>query len=201
MRSQISFCLGLTETGPCGVLLERLALRERLETLLPTLVAEGQRAWPGVALSPGRFAEHLARSIRAIPEDLANALGALHATDLYLACACVHGDRSALEALDVHFLSRIDHHVLPVEKTVQFVDDVRQRMREELLLAGKRPVGKIADYSGRGPLAGWLRVVAVRTALNLRRSQATAPDTDDLDAAKRMNSCAPDPELDYLKTR
>ena len=48
------------------------------------------------------------------------------------------------------------------------VDDVKQELREKLLVAsGALP--RIADYLGEGPLTGWVRVSATRTALNLLR--------------------------------
>jgi RNA polymerase sigma-70 factor (ECF subfamily) len=58
---------------------------------------------------------------------------------------------------------------------------------------------KIGAYSGRGPLAGWVRVSAVRVAVSLRRAEhpAEAPREDALDPLVP----AVDPELDALKLR
>src|SRR5262245_5910057 len=58
----------------------------------------GRAAWPSVRLSPERFEAFLDERL---PQGAGAAqLEALHAADLYLACACAEGDRVALEALD-----------------------------------------------------------------------------------------------------
>jgi len=168
----------------------------RVEAMLARLVAEGTTAWPSVALDGERFVSHLARSV-AEGRDLA----AVHATDLFLACACAHGDRAALAALDEQFLAKLDRHIASVHAAPAFIDDVRQRLRE-LLFVGARDKPKIADYSGHGPLLKWLRVVAIRTALNLRRGHAASAFADDFEPdVVDVAANGPDPELDYLKAR
>jgi RNA polymerase sigma-70 factor (ECF subfamily) len=47
------------------------------------------------------------------------------------------------------------------------------------LLLDERGDPKIATYSGRGPLDGWLRVVLARTALTLLRRRSVEPVTTD----------------------
>jgi RNA polymerase sigma-70 factor (ECF subfamily) len=59
---------------------------------------------------------------------------------------------------------------------------------------GKTP--KIAEYSGKGALGGWLRVTAVRTALNHIRAASSGPKTKELGDEV---SLAADPELAYVK--
>jgi RNA polymerase sigma-70 factor (ECF subfamily) len=173
-----------------------------LEAALAKLVRDGQAAWPGVRVDPARYVAHVAHAIADVARGptLAGQLGALHAGDLFLAFACAHGDAAAHAALDRHFLGAVDRYVASVDTSPAFAAEVRQKMREELLVAPREAGAppKIAAYGGRGPLGGWLRVVAVRRALNLRRGKA-----DDLvldpDAGGGIASARPDPELDYLK--
>jgi RNA polymerase sigma-70 factor (ECF subfamily) len=100
----------------------------------------------------------------------------LHAGDLYLACACLHAVPDALAALErEHF----------------------ERLRAKLLVADSPDApARIATYSGRGSLGGWIRVAAVRLARDIARSErahARRDENSDLDAHQL------DPELGYLK--
>src|SRR5207237_504994 len=55
---------------------------------------------------------------------------------------------------------------------------------------------KIDEYSGRGTLGGWVRMLAVRAAIDLRRRRGErVPDLRDAQRA------AVDPELGYLSQR
>jgi len=79
-----------------------------------------------------------------------------------------------------------------------FVDEVRQSLREKLLVSRSGMPPRIAEYSGRGALANWVRVAALRAAVDLRRRDnepAAAKQEDDVVAA------AAAPDLLYLKER
>jgi RNA polymerase sigma-70 factor (ECF subfamily) len=83
----------------------------------------------------------------------------------------------------------IDRAIAHLAKDGVDRDEVLQRLRQKLFVGG----AKIREYSGRGPLAGWLRVAAVREALNLRRELRPGADVEEdepLDLAP-----ANDPEL------
>jgi RNA polymerase sigma-70 factor (ECF subfamily) len=122
-------------------------------------------------------------------------LQALHAADLYLACGCSLGDPSALAEFDARHLSQIGAFVAHIRTEPIFVDELRQFLREKLLLGNRETPPKIVDYAGRGPLGGWVRIAAIRTAYNLLRSTGTSPSVDPFDAA------GSDPELDFLKAQ
>ncbi len=121
----------------------------------------------------------------------------LHTGDLYVACACAIDAANARDGFARSFLSSIDGFVRHLDSSPGFADDVRQQVAEKLLLATP---AKLADYAGRGPLAAWIRVVAVRTALNLRaqRSPARMQTLDEVVAALPASA---DPELDFLRER
>lgn len=123
-----------------------------------------------------------------------NAFGA---DDLALARACAEGDKRALAAFERKYLSKVPTYVARIDRSEAFADEVCQRLREKLFVrSGGRP-GKIAEYTGRGPLAAWLRVAAVRTALNLKRSSTTGEGGD----GKELGAATGDPEIDYLRAR
>ena len=159
------------------------------EGRLSALVAKGREAWPKIAITPESFIEHLALHAKTI-----EALDAIHASDLYLACGAAQGDRAALASFEEHFMARVPDYVLRVRVGREVVDEVQQKLREHLLMGegGKAP--KIAEYSGKGALGGWVRVTAVRTALNHLRS--AGPATEGLGDEI---SLAADPELAFVK--
>ena len=58
-----------------------------------------------------------------------------------------------------------------VRSDAAFVDEVRQIVREKLLVAPTGSPPRLVELAGQGDLAGLVRVVALRTALNLRRDE------------------------------
>jgi RNA polymerase sigma-70 factor, ECF subfamily len=96
----------------------------------------------------------------------------------------------------------VPEYVLRVRVGRDVVDEVQQRLREVLLMGSAAGGGapKLAEYSGKGALGGWLRVSAVRMALNQIRdartsgASTTEPVTEDL-------AVGGDPELAFVKGR
>jgi RNA polymerase sigma-70 factor (ECF subfamily) len=141
---------------------------ERLEERLVTLLAAAERSWPGLGIDPICFVEHLARCIRAADDSLEAALERLHTSDLYLALGCASGERAAIEGFERHFMTEVPRYLSSLRLSRSCVDEAQQLLRAKLLVsAGGRP--RIAEYSGRGDLAGWLRVAAIRVAVDLQR--------------------------------
>lgn len=156
-----------------------------------TLLRAACEAWPGVESEPERFAAHV--------ESLRRAGGALpeHLADLYLAFATARGDAAALHAFDAHILAQLAPALRRVEASEDFVAEVRQALRVRLLVGSGEAPPRIAEYKGRAPLLAWVRVVAVRLALNLKRAEAPTASTEEL--LSELAASEPDPELRYLK--
>lgn len=157
-----------------------------------TLMQAAREAWPGIDLPLEPFTAHV--------ESLQRAGGAPpeHLSDLYLAFALTRGHAAALHAFDEHILARLAPAVLRVDASGDFVAEVLQALRLRLLVGDGDTPPRIAEYQGRGPLLAWVRVVAVRLALNLKRSEAPAASTEEL--LGELAASEPDPELRYLKT-
>jgi RNA polymerase sigma-70 factor (ECF subfamily) len=163
-----------------------------LEAALRRLFEEGERAWPGLALSPEAFVRHLA-SRRELPDDLA----VVRAADLYLACACASRVRGAVEAFDRAHLGKLDRYLARLRPSPSFVDEVRQVLGEKLFVGSGGAPPKIGEYDGEGALESWVRVIALRAAIDLQRQGgAVAPDE-----RGRDEPATGDPEIGYLKER
>jgi len=138
-----------------------------LEPMFEALVEQGRRAWPEIAMAGASLAKQLAQHI---PREasVVDVLAAIHAEDFYLATACLAGDRAAIAAFEAQFLSRVPAIVRRVTKTPTATDELLQQIRVAILTAtGGAP--RLAQYSGRGPLHGWVRTVALNAALMAAR--------------------------------
>jgi RNA polymerase sigma-70 factor (ECF subfamily) len=187
----------LDRLGPRAKDLARSA--DTIEPALRALDAAARAAWPDIPLQAETFAAHIADRVRS-GSDALDAIRNLQAVDLFLACACSLRIPSALAAFERVHLSRVPGLVRRIDPSPDFADDVAQAMREMLLIPMRDGRIRIAEYSGRGPLSSWVRVIAVRTALRLRREQrrehTSAAGENALERAGPV-----DPELDYLKVR
>lgn len=169
-----------------------------LEEALASLYAVGREAWPRVPLPEADFLRHLAE--RLPPGDTAAVLAAVHAADLYLACACARGEPAAHEALERHVLPKAAAAVGRLKDTGVEAAEVLQHLRERLLVPEGGRAPRVAEYQGNGPLAAWLRAAAVRTALNLRRAQGRrARAEEDAEAEPLAVGTGADLELEYLR--
>jgi RNA polymerase sigma-70 factor (ECF subfamily) len=165
------------------------------ETGLAALWETGRSAFPDASLAPEVFMRQLARHIG--EEPLQTFLAGLRAADFYLACACSAGDAKALKLFEERYLSLVGAFLHRMRSQPAFIDDVRQALSEKLFV-GSSP--KITEYSGRGELSNWLRVVSIRTALNLQRRR-TELLTDGERQGTDLSSRQGDPELSYIKER
>jgi RNA polymerase sigma-70 factor len=169
-----------------------------LEARLSDLWQAGQAAWPELVVPSERFAAFVrARLTGDGADDVAAALSALSVPDLFLACACVEGVPGAIATFDRVLMTRVPAWVKRLEPSPAFADEVCQRLREKLFVPAEGPP-KIVLYSGRASLLSWLRVVALRTALNLLDMHN--PDRNRaLDEEALATPTGDDPELDLLK--
>lgn len=171
---------------------------------LRRMFEDGQCAWPGLALSSVAFATAIARRIAVRGADAGPAeLGALHAESLYLACACQLGVEGSIEAFVRSHGDDIDAALRSRRVPADVRDDLRQDILDKLLIGRPDRPAKIGDYAGRGPLGGWVRVAALRAALNwfAQNTPARGPACSDAIAQVAADPASPDPELQYLRER
>lgn len=164
-----------------------------LADALAALWDAARRAWPGVDVSGDGFMRHLASRAR-------GDLGALRTSDLFLAYACLEKDLVALRLFDERIIARLDRAVAGVDSRPDVVDEIRQRVRERLLVPDGTQAPRLVDYEGRGPLLGWARTVAVRLALNQRRAVDPGEPGDDALLAELPFS-GQDIERDYVRAQ
>lgn len=144
------------------------------DAALDAILAAGRGAWPAVVLSAEIFRQHL----RTLGVNIEEA-GGRHGLDLYLACACVHGDPAALQAFEAAHLSRVPVWLRTLRLTPSQVQEIGQMLRVKLLAP---PTPKLSDYSGRAALQTFVRICAMNTGLHLLESAAERKRSDVGDA-------------------
>ncbi|MFO0598023.1 MAG: transcriptional regulator [Myxococcaceae bacterium] len=172
-------------------LLERYAPGRREEALadaLVTVISTARAQWPGVGLDDHDFAAFLAART-------AGPLEQVRGSELFVAWAALQRDPAALAALDGQFISKIDKAVASIDANPAFIDEVRQLVRERLLI-GERP--RLLEYSGQGSLAGWVRTVALRLALNHRSNGREVSDEGLMDVVAHSGRNV---ELDFVRAQ
>jgi RNA polymerase sigma-70 factor (ECF subfamily) len=135
----------------------------------------GVAAWPGVSLSRTDFDDRV--RLMQVEADNLQARGA----DLYLAIACASQNPAAVGLFEREFLAALPRQLGRVALTTHEEDELRQQVRVKLLVG---PNPKILEYKGSGPLGAWVRVCALRMALDYKTSpdQARRGDNEALDA-------------------
>ena len=101
------------------------------------------------------------------------------AGDLFLACAVLQGDAAALALFEAGAIAPLDPALVGIVGA-SHVTEVKQRTRQQLLVAAPGATPRLAGYAGRGPLRAWVRAVAVRIALRMRREAGHEPLDFDL---------------------
>jgi RNA polymerase sigma-70 factor (ECF subfamily) len=153
----------------------------RVEEALMRLHAAAREHWAELPELP--LDDFIAHVATAIPpgHDAVVYLESLVIEDLYLACACMHDVPGAIAAFDARWLSAVPGYVARIDRSRDLADEICQQVRERMLVRRPDRPPKIAEYSGRGSLASWLRVVAVRLALDHRARPDEVRRTDDSD--------------------
>lgn len=139
-----------------------------LTDLIEALLEEARAAWEGVVVDLDGFFAFLATRL---PDGDADGLGRLKTVDLYLAYACLTGASGAAEAFAAAHAPTLRKALAGVTAEASQIDDVIQQVYEKLFVPEEGRTPAITKYDGVGELRSWVRVTAVRLALNLHRER------------------------------
>jgi RNA polymerase sigma-70 factor, ECF subfamily len=158
---------------------------------LTAIVAAGGTRWPGFGITTDDLTRHAATA------NLANC-ALENAADIVLACACLKGNKAALSELDRTIRDGVPAFVRRIDRDAHFADDVGQRLRERLL--NDRPP-RLGQYGGAGSLAHWLRVAAVRLAIDAKRAERSSERALAETFSDHIAAESRDPEIEILRAR
>ena len=131
--------------------------------------------------------KYLLRDAPKTPRDeIAKFIDDMQADDLCLIIACERGDEGAWTDLVERFTPTVRSAARSASSNEDAAEDLAQSIWAELYGLRTRkdgmPASKLAYYSGRGSLAGWLRAVVAQLAVDMFRKQSrlvqTEEDTD-----------------------
>jgi len=117
---------------------------------------------------------------------------AARAGDVYLAAAASAGDEDAVRTFDASVLAELPRWLARLRLEPDVVEEVRQLLRSKLLVG---PPPKLSQYRASGPLAAWVRVSAVRTALDLCEAADAATPRGDAGADPLVRALDPEQQL------
>ncbi len=107
----------------------------------------------------------------------------LQADDLCLIVACEQGNQKAWSDLVERFSTTVRSAARSASSNEEGAEDLAQSIWAELhglrVRDDGKPAGKLAYYSGRGSLAGWLRAVVAQLAVDQHRKQSRLVQTEE----------------------
>jgi RNA polymerase sigma-70 factor (ECF subfamily) len=163
-----------------------------------SLLSTARAAWPTVTLDEDKLATFIGERLSGT--ELAAALAAAPAADLVLAAACVAQEPTAHAAFD-QVLGEVEAAGVAVGASRDQIDEVKQVLRMQLLVAKDGKPAGLSGYRGKGPLRGWVRITATRELIRHKKkaSRAISLDTTGGRTLEGMLTTGGDPALEALK--
>jgi RNA polymerase sigma-70 factor, ECF subfamily len=169
-----------------------------LAATLAQLRGAALAAYPDLAVDAAVFAAELARRLGAAagPEQLAR----VRADHVHIAIACAAGDPLAIRRFEADFLDEIDATARRLRARPDQADEVRSHLHRILFVSEPGRSAALREFSGRGDLRSYLRVIATRELVRvINKGRREVGITDDSFLDRRLLTS--DPELDYLRER
>lgn len=181
--------------------IERSGAQHALETALLAALQSARAAWPSLSVDGLAWARYLgAHAPQRIDDEVW--LNTATVTDLYVAFACASGDSAAVAALERRHFGEVKAALTGAGVAASEVEEVLDKLRARLFVGSGEALPRVATYSGRGPIVGWLKVAAVRLAVGeFRRTRARPERSVDVDMLERLAPATSEPELAYLRSR
>jgi RNA polymerase sigma-70 factor, ECF subfamily len=144
-------------SGACGLASDPAVL----EATLAELIARGNAAHLELRFNAALFAAHLGRCGAPVGT---TPVAAIHAEDLFLAAAALHGDQEAAAKLRRLYHPAVVGALAAIDTSVHFVDDVEQRLWHAALVGSDGTAPELGGYTGQSALAEWVTGAARRIA-------------------------------------
>ena len=171
-----------------------------IERAIAAGLGRARSVYPDFVVSAPAFVRFVAQRMPETGDPLA-LLATLHWEELYLSFACLARSPKALAVLEKSYVAEAVAALRRLGLGESQQEDALQRARTKLLTGGADAQPKLSQYSGQGSLAGWIRVVVVRTALNAQRAERRHAPRDDDALASRIAGEGADPEIEVMRAR
>jgi len=171
--------------------------RAALTTYLDEALRAAAEAWPDLAPPSTSLVSSVVARIDPTESVLAT-LRTMHLPDLHLAHLLAASDPRALALLDQDLLPDVIATLNSLDPST--AKDVAQEVRSLVLVGEPGRPPRIVQFSGRGRLAGWLKVVATRVAIRVGKRSGRETPTDDERLAE-IPTPGDAPELHMLRQK
>jgi RNA polymerase sigma-70 factor, ECF subfamily len=184
--------LGIQPTDP--------TTSDHLELTLVAAIAEAHETYPGCTVDEIAFLHHLVRHVgrEALEPGWPRTF---RVDDMLLAFASGAGCPNAVKLLRDKTQSVIHAASRKINDSSAFVDEVSQRLFEKLLVSAPDGSPRILAYGGRGAIGAWVRVAAMRVAIDIMRQQRGVNEPADDQVLEELDLTGQDPELEYIRFR
>jgi RNA polymerase sigma-70 factor (ECF subfamily) len=122
-------------------------------------------------------------------DSVSQSISNLKAGELCLAIACEKGDEAAWRAFDSEYRHAMQGAARALTKDEAEAEDLIQFVFGELYgvrLDGERRLSKLAHYSGRGSLGGWLRAVVYQAFIDRKRQSSRFEQVEEVAEFDRL---------------
>ncbi len=157
----------------------------------------GREAWPEITVEPGRFAEEIARR-HALAQGAE--VAALKGADLYIAIAACDGNERAIGAIRTTLASEVKFASAKTTASADQLAEVTAMLARTLFVDEPDRPAALRNYSGRGDLKSYLRVIATRELVRVVNRGRREVGIDDETLIDRLVP-ASDPELSILRAK
>ena len=171
-------------------------MSQRSEQIEKLLAAGAQRLLARASDTRGLDLELVKARIRAVldkyllkddknasNQSISEFIDSLQADDLCLILACERGAENAWNELVERFTPTVRSAARSASANEEGAEDLAQSIWAELyglrVRTDGKPASKLAYYSGRGSLAGWLRAVVAQLAIDHHRKQSRLVQTEE----------------------
>jgi len=155
-----------------------------------------RETWPDVAVEPARFASELRRRLgdALVP----GALAALCTSDVYLAIACLDGNDAAAAHLEREFFVEAEIAARKLRASDDQAAELKGHLRLILFTAEPERRAALAEFTWRGDLCGYLKVISTRELIRvINRGRKELPIEPVLEQLQLEHA----PELSMLRAK
>ncbi len=171
-------------------------MSDPLASAISAAHATARAAWPDVAVELARFDAELRRRLG--PELSVEELAKIVTTDVYLAIACTDGDSRAAAHLEREHFAEVDIAARKLRATDDQAAEMRGHLRGILFTSDGERRAALAEFTGRGDLRGYFKVIATRELIRvINRGRKELPIEPMLDRLEIDRA----PELSLLRAR
>lgn len=124
--------------------------------------------------------------------------------DVALALAAALGEPNAVAEIERTIIEPLPRTLSRLRPTPELVDELRQELREKLLVGPAGGAPKLLEYKGRGPLGAWARVIALRAAYDRGRASSSPESNKNKESESALDGLidgGDDPEIAELRRR